>query len=98
MEDEKYIKAKKRVKEIRDFYMHLTIFIVVITILTGINLIAFATGRADNEGWNFWFLYPFAFWGFAVLMHGMNTFVFGRDSRWQQRKIKELMEQMDKKT
>jgi len=96
MEDEKYIKAKKRVKEIKDFYIHLTVFLVIIIIITGINLITFATGRASNEGWNLWFLYPFGFWGFAVLMHGMKTFVFGGGSRWEQRKIKEVMKQMDK--
>lgn len=96
MEDKKYVKAKKKVKEIKDFYMHLIIFLVVIVILTIINLITLATGQADNEGWNFWFLFPFGFWGFAVLMHGMNVFVFGKNTRWEQQKIKEIMKQMDK--
>ena len=88
MEDEKYIKAKKRVKEIKDFYTHLIIFAVVITAITIINLV-------QGEYKFYWFLFPFGFWGFAVLMHGLRTFVFGKGSRWEDRKIKEVMKQMD---
>ena len=91
MNDEKYVRAKKRVKEIKDFYTHLIVFGVVLTILTVINLATFAI-----EGdLNFWFLYPLGFWGFAVFMHGMKTFFLGKGSRWENRKIKEVMKQMD---
>ena len=93
MEDEKYTKAKKRVKEIKDFYIHLKIFLVIIAILTIINVTTFVT---KNEEANLWFLFPMGFWGFAVLMHGMRTFVFGHGSTWKKRKIKQVMDQMDK--
>ena len=89
MVDERYEKAKKRVKEIKDFYTHLIIFAVVIIILTIIN---FASGMPSH----YWFLYPFGFWGFAVLMHGLRTFVFGKGTSWEDRKIKQVMKQMDK--
>lgn len=89
MEDKKYEIAKKRVKEIKDFYTHLIIFAVVITAITIINLV-------QGEYGSYWFLFPFGFWGFAVLMHGLRTFVFGKGSRWEDRKIKEVMKQMDK--
>ncbi len=97
MENEKYIRAKKRVKEIKDFYTHLAVFLVVMIIIIGINLITFATDGANSSGWNFRFLYPFGFWGFAVIMHGLNVFVFGKNTLWEQRKIKEVMKQMDDK-
>ena len=42
MNDEKYVKAKKRVKEIKDFYTHLIVFGVVLTILKVINLATIA--------------------------------------------------------
>jgi hypothetical protein len=29
-------------------------------------------------------------------MHGLKTFVFGRESSWEKRKIKEVMDKMDK--
>lgn len=95
MEDEKYKKAKKRVQEIKNFYIHLTVYLVVMVIIVTINLTAYTTGGPDYDGWNFQFLYPFGFWGFAVLMHGLKTFVFGPGSSWEQRKIKEVMKKMD---
>lgn len=87
MEDKNYEIAKKRVKEIKDFYTHLIIFAVFITAITIINLV-------QGEYRFPWFLFPFGFWGFIVLMHGLRTFVFGKGSRWEDRKIKEVMKQM----
>ena len=95
MEDEKYIKAKKRVKEIKDFYTHLIIFVVVVVALTIINLATLQMGKFEEGHRFFWYLYPFGFWGFAVFMHAMGTFVFGKGSSWENRKIKEVMKQMD---
>jgi len=96
MEDEKYLKAKKRVKDMKDFYIHLAVFSAVMVVIIVINVATYAAGRSDNGEWNFWFLYPFGFWGFAVLMHGLRTFVFGNESTWERKKIRELMDKMDK--
>ena len=95
MEDEKYIKAKKRVKEIKDFYTHLIIFVVVVIALTIINLATLKMGEFEEGHRFFWYLYPLGFWGFAVFMHAMRTFVFGKGSHWEEKKIKEVMKQMD---
>lgn len=95
-ENEKYLEAKKRVKDIKDFYIHLAVFLIVITIIVLINVVTFTSGSSDNGEWNFWFLFPFGFWGFAVLMHGLRTFVFGGGSSWEARKIKEVMNGMEK--
>jgi hypothetical protein len=95
-ENEKYLRAKKRVKEIKDFYIHLAVFLIVIIIITLINVVTFTSGTSDYEQWNFWFLFPFGFWGFAVLMHGLRTFAFGRGSSWEKKKIEEVMKDMEK--
>ena len=95
-ENKKYLKAKNRVKEIKDFYVHLTVFLIVMIIIILINVVTFATGGSDYESWNFWFLFPFGFWGFAVLMHGLRTFVFGRESSWEKKKTEEIMKDMEK--
>ncbi len=94
-ENEKYLRAKKKVKDIKDFYIHLAVFLIVTTIIVLVNVVAFATGSPDNEEWNLWFLFPFGFWGFAVLMHGLRTFVFGRGSSWEKKKIEEVMKDME---
>jgi hypothetical protein len=96
VENEKYLKAKKRVKDIKDFYIHLAVFLIVVTIIILINVVTYTAGSPDNEGWNYWFLFPFGFWGFAVIMHGLRTFVFGRGSSWEARKIEEVMNNMKK--
>ena len=92
MADEKYIVAKKRVKEIKDFYIHLIIFLIVVAILTIINVANFAM---NSEEVTLWFLFPLGFWGFAVLMHALRTFLIGPGSNWEKRKIKEVMDKMD---
>lgn len=94
--NEKYLKARKRVEEIKGFYIHLSVFLVILTIIVLINVVSYATGSSDYEGWSLWFLFPFGFWGFAVLMHGLRTFVFGSRSRWEKRKIKQIMDDMDR--
>ena len=95
MEDEKYVKAKKRVKEIKDFYTHLIIFVVVVVALTIINLATLQMGKFDEVHRFFLYLYPFGFFGFAVFMHAMRNFVFGKGSKCENRKIREVMKQMD---
>ncbi|MGK0414080.1 MAG: hypothetical protein ACJA1B_002300 [Polaribacter sp.] len=44
IEEQEYIKAKKKVKEIKDFYMHLAAYILVNIVLTTI----FIVGNINN--------------------------------------------------
>jgi len=83
--DEKYIRAKKRVQNLRAFYIHLIVYILVNAMLFVINLIS----GADN----WWFLYPLVGWGIGVIVHGVSTLAFGIfGEEWEERKIKEYME------
>ncbi len=74
--------------------MHLIVYVIVIIVLMTINLITMKV-----SGYRFyWFLFPLGGWGFGIFWHAMGIFVFGRSagSKWEQRKIKEIMEKMDK--
>lgn len=87
MNDEKYEKAKKRVKEVKDFYSHLLSYAVMNLVLLIINLIT-------SPG-SLWFYWVTVFWGIGVLIHASNTFVLkgkflGED--WEEKKIKKIME------
>jgi hypothetical protein len=83
--DEKYIRAKKRVQNLKAFYIHLIVYILVNAMLLVINLIS------DADNW--WFLYPLGGWGIGVIVHGISTFAFGIfGEKWEERKIKEYME------
>lgn len=83
----KYIKAKERVEELKKFYGNLTSYILVISLLAGINY-------WTNEWRYMWFLWAAFGWGIGLFFHAINTFrwnpFFGKD--WEERKINEIME------
>lgn len=85
-QESNYLKAQKRVEDIKGFYGNLTSYIVVITGLAILNLVS-------SPG-HLWFLYPAIGWGIGVAIHGMTVFNYmpflGRD--WEEKKIRELME------
>ncbi|WOF16400.1 2TM domain-containing protein [Methanoplanus sp. FWC-SCC4] len=87
MDEEKaYIRAKEKVGNLKEFYSHLSAYIIVNVILALINLI--------TSPQSLWFYWITLFWGIAVLIHGWNTFssnsLLGKD--WEDQKIKEYME------
>ena len=81
-----YERARKKVKEIRSFYINLTCYCIVIPALIAINLIYTPE--------YLWFFFSMAGWGAGLLIHAMVTFNFmpflSRD--WEERKLKEFME------
>lgn len=89
MEDEKYERAKKQVSELKDFYTHLTTYVVVMALLFVIDIVS-------GEGW--WFYWPAIGWGFFVFLHGASVGFGIRpfDSAWEEKKIKEIMEKEKK--
>src|SRR5690242_7509533 len=89
-QDERYQQAKKRVKEIKGFYEHLASYLSVNLLLIVINLVT---------GGGLWFYWITIFWGFGLIMHGLNTFAFPNflDKDWEERKIQELMGEKPKR-
>ena len=89
--EQKYIMAKKRVKKIKGFYIHLAVFlavnafIVISRAISGEGISAFA--NPDTYG-------TFFIWGIVIVFHAFGVFgtelFFGKD--WENKKIKELME------
>jgi len=90
-ENEKYERAKKRVDEIRGFYAHAIVYVCVNLVLFLINLFL------SPGGW--WFFWPLLGWGIGLFFHAMATFVFDKfpGKKWEEKKIEELMKDMDKK-
>ncbi|MBF0695240.1 MAG: 2TM domain-containing protein [Flavobacterium sp.] len=84
--DQRYNLAKKKVKEIKSFYINLTCYLVVIPLLIIINLATFSGV--------YWFIYSMAGWGAGLLIHGLTAFRYFPflSSDWEQRKIREFME------
>jgi hypothetical protein len=83
--DEVYLRAKKRMENLKAFYIHLTVYILVNLMLFFINV--------SSDSSKLWFLYPLGGWGIGIVIHGLTTFPFGIFGKeWEERKIKEYME------
>lgn len=85
-EQYKYQKAKARVDELKAFYSHLFMFVLV-------NGFFFVIDIFTSPG-SWWFYWPLAGWGVGLFVHFMGVFVigsvFGRN--WEQKKIRDLMD------
>ena len=101
---EKYERAKKRVKEIRGFYSHVRIYVLVITLifitrfylLPKFGVISEEEDFIDWMNWNT-YLVP-AFWGIGLLIHGLSVYRFKFVKHWEDKKIKEFMEKEEQKS
>ncbi len=76
-----YKKAQKRMKEIKDFYINLISYCIVIPFLIFINLFTKSSFH--------WFWFPIFGWGIGVASHAFQ--VFGVGDSWQEKKIREIM-------
>lgn len=86
--ENKYLRAKERVAEIKKFYSNLTSYVVFISFLAIINYYT-------NE-WSYpWFLWAAFGWGIGLFFQALKVFqfnlLFGKN--WEQRKIKEFMKE-----
>ena len=94
MEDNiKYQQAKKRVKQIKGFYIHATVFVMVNLFLIALKYLK----HGDDTHYNFWGM---GFWALGLFAHGATVFlpdfILGRN--WEERKIREIMDKTkDKK-
>ena len=93
--EEKYKRAKKRVKQVKDFYTHLIVYLTVNIFLLIMHVSVFQNGELHLEypTWTM-FTTPF-FWGIGLLFHGLYVFQDGIKlfRKWEERKMKEYMEQ-----
>jgi 2TM domain len=83
-QDPRYLKAREHVAAVKGFYIHLLVYVCVISGLFAINL-------ATSSDW--WVQWPLLGWGLGVIGHAVGVFrpfkLFSRD--WEERKIKEQM-------
>ena len=84
-ESAKYLRARKRAKELKGFYSHLSTYVVVNIFFIAMNLVT----SPDH----YWFYWPLFGWGIGVFWHFCGVFVFNKfGQEWEEKKIKELME------
>jgi uncharacterized membrane protein YccC len=86
IEEKRYQDVRKKVNEMRKFYEHLTIFILLSIILIVINLVT-------SPGY-LWFMWCLLGGGIGVIIHGLLAFGISPilNSDWEERKIRKLLE------
>ncbi len=89
--DIKYLEAKKKVKRLKGFYTHFTIYVLVNLLIVFINIQNLKPGESYFKPENFITLF---FWGIGLLAHGTSVFLpeFVLGKNWEARKIQELMD------
>ncbi|MFK5879437.1 MAG: 2TM domain-containing protein [Flavobacteriaceae bacterium] len=97
--EERYKRAKKRIKEIKGFYWHLFWYLVVNIFITFGSTIrhlfddgSFEINFIGYGSYSIWF-----FWGIGLAAHWLRVFgkniIFSKD--WEEQKIKEYMDRDD---
>ncbi|MGB5190667.1 2TM domain-containing protein [Robiginitalea sp.] len=86
-------RAKKRVDELKGFYIHLLVYLIINTFL----IVVIFMSQADNGSFTLhWYNFSTAiFWGLGLLIHAMVTFrlnpFFGKS--WENRMIQKYMDE-----
>lgn len=90
--DTKYLKAKKKVAALKEFYISLTSYVIFVTALAGLNYYT-------NQWRNPWFLWVLFGWGIGIVFQAMKVFggisFFGKN--WEERRVKKFMEEEERK-
>jgi len=95
-ERQKLKRARKKVAEIKGFYTHLTVYLVINTTITLIKLIGNSYYGETFMGpfWHFSTLSIWLFWGIGLFLHGAKVFsnktVFSKE--WEARQLKKIMD------
>lgn len=95
LEQLNYELAKKRVKKIKDFYIHLFVYLA----LNSFWLISKAQNRTFEEFFVFSSFSTAFYWGIGIVYHAFSVFgqnlVFGKN--WEEKKIKAFLEEEKQK-
>ncbi len=90
-------KAKRKVAAMKGFYTHLTVYLVINTMLLVFKLVGNSYFGESFMG-PFWHFSTFAvwfFWGIGLLFHGLKVFsaksIFSKN--WEEAQIRKFMEE-----
>ncbi len=93
---EKYDRAKRRMAQLKGFYIHATVYTVINTFIL-VNIYV-NSGYDGGSFWRFEHFFTLFFWGIGLLVHGAKTFGFNPffGKNWEERQIQKYMD-ADKK-
>lgn len=91
------IRATKRIKDMKCFYMHVCYYIIINVVISGVIFLGLLkTDVSLNQIISNFVIYAvWAFWGIGLFFHWIGIFdftSFGFVKRWEAKKIHELMQ------
>ena len=87
----KYLRAKERVAELKKFYTSLIGYVLVISMLAALNYY--------TNGWSYmWFLWAAFGWGIGLLFQAAKAYRWSpfMGKNWEERKLKEFLDEEEK--
>jgi hypothetical protein len=77
--------VRRQVHQLRGFYHHLAVFLLVNAGLIGINLLSSSS--------RLWFYWPLLGWGIWLALHSFSTFSRGRwlGREWEEHKVNQML-------
>ena len=95
--DAKLKRAKKRVKKIKGFYKHLTVYLLINSALLLIKIVGNAYYGESFMGpvWHFSTFGTWLVWGIGLFFHGIKVF-YGRtlfSKNWEARQLEKFLEE-----
>ena len=97
IKEQQYLKAKKRVKDIKGFYSHLSVYVIVNIFISGIIVYGLTRDEYNFNGAivHFGVYSTWVFWGIGLFFHWLGVFGFKNilGKSWEEKKIKELMDE-----
>lgn len=94
--ERQYLKAKKRVDQLKGYYIHLIVYVLVNILLSSIIIYGLMESgyRFKSAISHFGVYSTWLFWGIGMFFHTIGVFgtqsFLGKD--WEEKKLKELME------
>ncbi|MGB0949701.1 MAG: 2TM domain-containing protein [Marinirhabdus sp.] len=89
--ENKYLRAKERVQNVKKFYTSLTSYVIIISLLAGLNYYI-------NEFRYAWFLWAAFGWGIGLVFQAAKAFGWSpfMNKDWEARKLKQFMEEEER--
>jgi hypothetical protein len=92
-------RARRRVREVRDFWGHFWFFAAVMSMFVLVDLVDGSDGGDRLLGLD-WAYFPLIGWGAFVLAHFLSVYVLAArfSERWEDRKVAEYLEREETRT
>ena len=96
-EERRYLRAKKRLQELKGFYWHLAAYTLVNLFISISKIVRnIQNGETFEEAFfDFGTFAIWIFWGIGIVFHALNVFGFSAllGKEWEEKKINEYMNQ-----